>query len=41
MNWTESDIQGLKAQEAKDLAIEFLQKLQAKDKGPISPGEFR
>lgn len=41
MNWTESDIQALKAQEAKDLAIELLQKLEAKEKGPISPGEVQ
>lgn len=41
MNWTESDIQGLKAQEAKDLAIEFLHKLEAKERGPISPGEVQ
>jgi hypothetical protein len=41
MNWTEDAIQALKAQEAKDLAVEFLHKLQAKDKGPISPGEVQ
>jgi len=41
MNWTESDIQGLKAQEAKDLAVELLQKLEAKEKGTISPGEVQ
>ena len=41
MNWTESDIQALKAQEAKDLAVELLQKLEAKEKGPISPGEVQ
>ncbi len=41
MDWTESDIQALKAQEAKDLAVEFLQKLEAKEKGPISPGEVQ
>lgn len=39
--WTESDIQALKAQEAKDLAIEFLSKLQRKERGPISPGEVQ
>lgn len=41
MKWTESEIQGLKAQEAKDLAVEFLQTLEAKDKGPLSPGEVQ
>jgi hypothetical protein len=38
---TENDIQGLKAQEAKDLAIGLLKKLQAKDKAPISAGEVQ
>lgn len=41
MKWTETDIQALKAQEAKDLAVEFLHLLEAKDKGPISPGEVQ
>ena len=41
MEWTESDIQTLKSQEAKDLAVEFLQQLEAKEKGPISPGEVQ
>jgi len=41
MNWTENDIQALKAQEAKDLAVELLHKLKAKEKGPISPGEVQ
>ena len=41
MNWTESDIQALKAQEAKDLAVELLHKLDAKQKGPISAGEVQ
>ncbi len=41
MNWSESDIQALKAQEAKDLAVELLQKLEAKEKGPISSGEVQ
>ena len=41
MNWTESDIQALKAQEAKDLAIEFMRQLEAKERGPISPGEVQ
>jgi hypothetical protein len=41
MTWTESEIQGLKAQEAKDLAIELLEKLEAKEQGLISPGEVQ
>jgi hypothetical protein len=41
MPHTESTIQALKAQEAKDLAIEFLHKLDAKARGPISPGELQ
>jgi len=41
MDWTESDIQTLKAQEAKDLAVEFLIQLETKEKGPISPGEVQ
>jgi len=41
MKWTEAEIQALKAQEAKDLAVEFLELLEAKDKGPISPGEVQ
>ena len=41
MKWTESDIQGLKAQEAKDLAVEFLRLVEAKEQGLISPGEVK
>ncbi|MCH8042184.1 MAG: hypothetical protein IID44_00565 [Planctomycetes bacterium] len=41
MDWTETDIQALKAQEAKDLAVELLHKLESKEKGPISPGEVQ
>jgi hypothetical protein len=41
MDWTESDIQALKAQEAKDLAVEFLHKLETREKGPISPAEVQ
>ena len=41
MKWTEGDIQALKAHEAKNLAVELLQKLQAKDKTPISAGEVQ
>lgn len=39
--WTEGQIQALKAQEAKDLAIEFLDQLRNKEQGPISPGEVQ
>ena len=39
--WTENEIQGLKSQEAKDLALELLQQLQEKECGPISPGEVQ
>ena len=41
IDWTEPDIQALKAQEAKDLAIEFLHQLQAKEKAPITPGQVQ
>lgn len=41
MKWTEAEIQALKAQEAKDLAVEFLEMLEAKERGPISPGEVQ
>lgn len=40
-NWTEADIQALKAQEAKDLAVEFLHQLEAKDHAPITPGQVQ
>ena len=39
--WTESEIQGLKAQEAKDLAVELLQKLRAKQRAPITAGQVQ
>lgn len=38
---TENEIQGLKAQEAKDLAIRLLRMLNAKEKAPISAGEVQ
>jgi len=41
MKISETDIQSLKAQEAKDLAVQLLHELQAKDKGFISPGEVQ
>ncbi|MDM4017549.1 hypothetical protein [Roseiconus lacunae] len=40
-DWTETDIQSLKAQEAKDLAVELLHALDTKEQGPISPGEVQ
>lgn len=41
MDISESDIQGLKAQEAKGLCCELLQKLRDKERAPISPGELQ
>lgn len=41
MNLSEADIQALKAQEAKDLCIDLMRKLKAKQGGPISPGEVQ
>lgn len=41
MKWTESDIQALKAQEAKDLAVELLGKLEAKSSAPITAGQVQ
>ena len=41
MDISESYIQGLKAQEAKDLCSELLQKLRDKERAPISPGELQ
>lgn len=41
MKITENDVQALKAQEAKDLAIRLLKKLDAKDRAPISAGEVQ
>ena len=41
MKWTESDIHALKAQEAKDLAVKFLHKLQAKNRAPITAGQVQ
>jgi len=40
-DWTEADIQALKAQEAKDLASKFLHQLEQQKRGPISPGEVQ
>jgi hypothetical protein len=41
MKWTESDIQALKAQEAKDLAVKLLRQLQGKDRAPITAGQVQ
>ena len=41
MKYSESDIQALKAQEAKDLCIQLLHKLEARTEGPISAGEVQ
>lgn len=41
MKVTEAEIQGLKAQEAKDLAVALLQELKARERGFISPGEVQ
>ncbi len=41
MNYNESEIQTLKAQEAKDLCVELLRKLEARASGPISAGEVQ
>jgi hypothetical protein len=38
---SESEIQNLKAQEAKDLAIELLRRLHAKDQAPITAGQVQ
>ncbi len=39
--FTESEVQSLKAQEAKDYCIELMQQLAAREGGPISPGEVQ
>jgi hypothetical protein len=41
MKLNENDIQSLKAQEAKDLAVKLFKQLKAKEKGPLSPGEVQ
>ncbi len=41
MKWTESEIQSLKAQEAKDLAIRLFNKLHDKQSAPISAGQVQ
>lgn len=39
--YSESEVQSLKAQEAKDYCIELMQLLNAREGGPISPGEVQ
>jgi len=41
LTYSESEVQGLKAQEAKDYCVELMQQLTAKEGGPISPGEVQ
>jgi hypothetical protein len=41
LTYSESEVQGLKAQEAKDYCLELMQLLTAKEGGPISPGEVQ
>lgn len=41
LKYNESEVQGLKAQEAKDYCNELMQQLMAKEGGPISPGEVQ
>ena len=37
MKYTEAEVQGLKAQDAKNYCIELMHQLNAKESGPISP----
>ncbi|MFC1758786.1 hypothetical protein ACFL2H_08465 [Planctomycetota bacterium] len=41
LTYSESEVQGLKAQEAKDYCVELMGQLKARDGGPISPGEVQ
>ena len=41
MSYTEAEIQALKSQEAKDLCIELLHKLEVRSEEPISAGEVQ
>jgi len=41
LTYSESDVQSLKAQEAKDYCIELMELVKAKEGGPISPGEVQ
>jgi hypothetical protein len=41
INLSESEIQSLKAQEAKDLAIDLLRRLHTKDQAPITAGQVQ
>ncbi len=39
--YNESEVQSLKAQEAKDYCLELMQQMSAREGGPISPGEVQ
>lgn len=41
MKYTEAEVQGLKAQDAKNYCIDLMHQLKAKESGPISPGEVQ
>ncbi|QDT02908.1 hypothetical protein K227x_12870 [Rubripirellula lacrimiformis] len=41
LTYSESEVQGLKAQEAKDYCVELMRQLTAREGGPISPGEVQ
>lgn len=41
LEYTESEVQNLKAQEAKDYCIQLMRQLVARQSGPISPGEVQ
>jgi hypothetical protein len=41
VTYTESEVQGLKAQEAKDYCVTLMRQLEARAEGPISPGEVQ
>jgi hypothetical protein len=38
MKLTETEIQALKAQEAKDLAVQLLHQLETRDRAPVTAG---
>lgn len=41
MKYTEAEVQGLKAQDAKNYCIDLMHQMKAKELGPISPGEVQ
>lgn len=41
LKYSENEVQSLKAQEAKDYCLELMERLEAKEGGPISPGEVQ